>query len=114
MVTDHSTDPFGLELPILACQGIARIQALHKRAVYHNLQVAVSRIEDGTGIPEAATLPIVGRSVKTNLESTSTTVLEFGFHVMHMTSSLLVVLAQFVVYNHLFLKRKIWNIGCKA
>ena len=71
---------FGLELPILACQGIARIQALHKRAVYHNLQVAVSRIEDGTGIPEAATLPIVGRSVKTNLESTSTTAaLEFGF-----------------------------------
>ena len=31
-------------------------------------------------MPEAATLPIVGRSVKTNLESTSTTAaLEFGF-----------------------------------
>ena len=70
----------GVELPILACQGISRIQALHKRSVYHNLQVAVSRIEDGTGMPEAATLPIVGRSVKTNLSSTSTiAALEFGF-----------------------------------
>jgi len=68
------------EAPILACQGISRIQAHHKRAVYHNIQVAVSRIEDGTGVPEAATLPIIGRSVKTNLEATETTAaLEFGF-----------------------------------
>ncbi|CAI8278126.1 MAG: Uncharacterised protein [Euryarchaeota archaeon UBA443] len=68
------------ESPILACQGISRIQNLHKRTVYHNLQVAVSRIEDGTGIPEAATLPIIGRSVKTNLENSETTAaLEFGF-----------------------------------
>ena len=68
------------ESPILATQGISRIQTLHQRSVYHNLQVAVSKIEDGTGIPEAATLPIIGRSVKTNLESTSTiAALEFGF-----------------------------------
>ena len=68
------------ESPILATQGISRIQSHHKRAVYHNIQVAVSRIEDGTGVPEAATLPIIGRSVKTNLESTETTAaLEFGF-----------------------------------
>ena len=68
------------EAPILACQGISRIQTHHKRAVYHNIQVAVSRIEDGTGVPEAATLPIIGRSVKTNLEATETTAaLEFGF-----------------------------------
>ena len=55
--------------------GNLRIQAHHKRAVYHNIQVAVSRIEDGTGVPEAATLPIIGRSVKTNLEATETTLL---------------------------------------
>jgi len=68
------------ESPILATQGISRIQSHHKRAAYHNIQVAVSRIEDGTGVPEAATLPIIGRSVKTNLESTETTAaLEFGF-----------------------------------
>ena len=68
------------ECPLLSCQGISRIQSHHKRAVYHNVQVAVSRIEDGTGIPEAATLPIIGRSVKTNLESTGTmAALEFGF-----------------------------------
>lgn len=68
------------ESPVLACQGVSRIQSHHKRAVYHNIQVAVSRIEDGTGIPEAATLPILGRSVKTNLESSETTAaLEFGF-----------------------------------
>ncbi|MGA0380787.1 MAG: hypothetical protein ACO3NJ_08370, partial [Candidatus Poseidoniaceae archaeon] len=68
------------ESPLLACQGISRIQSLQKRSVYHNIQVAVSRIEDGTGVPEAATLPIIGRAVKTNLESTQTTAaLEFGF-----------------------------------
>ncbi|MBA4734817.1 MAG: hypothetical protein H2065_02365 [Candidatus Poseidoniales archaeon] len=68
------------DLPILASQGISRIQTLHKSSVYHNLQVAVSRIEEGTGIPEAATLPIIGRSVKTNLESSNTiAALEFGF-----------------------------------
>ena len=68
------------EAPILACQGISRIQSLQKRTVYHKLQVAVSRIEDGSGVPEAATLPIIGRSVKTNLENTETTAaLEFGF-----------------------------------
>ena len=68
------------DLPILASQGISRIQRLHKSSVYHGLQVAVSRIEDGTGIPEAATLPIIGRSVKTNLESSNTiAALEFGF-----------------------------------
>ena len=68
------------ESPLLACQGISRIQSLHKRSVYHNIQVAVSRIEDGTGVPEAATLPIIGRAVKTNLESSETTAaLEFGF-----------------------------------
>ena len=68
------------ESPILACQGISRIQALHKRSVYHNIQVSVSRIEDGTGVPEAATLPIIGRSVKTNLENSGTVAaLEFGF-----------------------------------
>ena len=68
------------ESPILTCHGISRIQSHHKRSVYHNIQVAVSRIEDGTGIPEAATLPIIGRSVKTNLEPTETVAaLEFGF-----------------------------------
>ena len=68
------------ESPILSCQGISRIQLHHKRSVYHNIQVAISRIEDGTGVPEAATLPIIGRSVKTNLESSETTAaLEFGF-----------------------------------
>ena len=68
------------ESPLLASQGISRIHDLHKRTVYHNFQVAVSRIEDGTGIPEAATLPIIGRSIKTNLEKSETTAaLEFGF-----------------------------------
>lgn len=66
--------------PILASQAISRIQALHNRSVYHHLQVAVSRIEDGTGVPEAATLPILGRSVKNNLEKSETlAALEFGF-----------------------------------
>ena len=51
---------------------------------------------------------------KSNLESTSTTAaLEFGFsHDAHDIVARCAG-AQFVVTSHLFLKRKIWNIGAR-
>ena len=76
----------------------------------------MSRIEDGTGVPEAATLPIIGRSVKTNLEATETTAaLEFGFTCdAHDIIVARCAGAQFVVTHHPSLREKIWSSGFKA
>ena len=66
--------------PIMTLQGISRIQSHHQSSAYHEVQAAISRIEDGSGTPEAATLPIMGRSKKNELDKTSViTALEFGF-----------------------------------
>ena len=68
------------ESPIMTLQGISRIQSHHQSSVYHEVQAAISRIEDGSGTPEAATLPIMGRSKKNELDKTPViTALEFGF-----------------------------------
>ena len=83
--------------------------------MYHHLQVAVSRIEDGTGVPEAATLPIIGRSVKNNLEKSQTiAALEFGFSCdAHDIIIARCAGAQFVITQPLFLNERIWNFGSK-
>ena len=66
--------------PIMSIQGISRIQSHHQSSAYHEVQAAISRIEDGSGTPEASTLPIMGRSKKNELDKTSViTALEFGF-----------------------------------
>ena len=66
--------------PVMSIQGITRIQSHHKSSAYHHVQAAISRIEDGSGTPEAATLPIMGRSKKNELDKTPViTALEFGF-----------------------------------
>ena len=66
--------------PVMSIQGISRIQSHHQSSAYHGIQAAISRIEDGSGTPEAATLPIMGRSKKNELDKTSViTALEFGF-----------------------------------
>ena len=66
--------------PIMSIQGISRIQSHHQSSAYHEVQAAISRIEDGSGTPEASTLPIMGRSKKNELDNTSViTALEFGF-----------------------------------
>ena len=60
--------PFGI------INGLGRTTNLHVRAAHHKADLAISRIEDGSGVPEAAALPLIGRSSKSNLEGTHTDV----------------------------------------
>lgn len=55
------------DVPVMFIDGISRIQSLHQKAAYHQIDVAMARIEDGSGLSEAASLPMMGRSTKTNL-----------------------------------------------
>lgn len=62
----------GLEKPFGFSDGVGRIESLHSSAAYHNCDIAVCVIEDETGISEAASLPLIGRSTKSNLANTYT------------------------------------------
>ena len=53
--------------PAVLLDTISRVQSLHARAAHHHFDLAVARIEDGSGISEAAALPITGRSKKEHL-----------------------------------------------
>jgi len=64
----------GKEKPFGIINGLGRTTNLHVRAAHHKADLAISRIEDGSGVPEAAALPIIGRSAKSNLEGTHTDV----------------------------------------
>ena len=59
-------------VPVIFVEAISRIQALHTKAAYHGAQLAMARIEDGSGISEAASLPMTGRSKKEHLAGTTT------------------------------------------
>ena len=54
-------------VPVVLVEAIGRVQALHARAAYHGIDLAMARIEDGSGISEAAALPMTGRSKKEHL-----------------------------------------------
>jgi hypothetical protein len=62
----------GYSVPVIFIQGLGRIQSLHVRSSHHNVDLAVTRVEDGSGLPEAAALPLIGRSSKSHLEGTAT------------------------------------------
>jgi len=62
--------------PVIFVQGISRIQSLHQRAEYHSVDVAMVRIEDGSGLSEAAALPMTGRSKKAHI---TTPTVQTGF-----------------------------------
>ncbi|MEC8540845.1 MAG: hypothetical protein VXY53_03300 [Candidatus Thermoplasmatota archaeon] len=62
----------GIEKPFGFTDGVGRIESLHSTAAYHNADLAICAIEDETGISEAASLPLIGRSNKANLENTYT------------------------------------------
>ena len=51
---------------------IGRVQALHARAAHHGIDLAMANIEDGSGISEAAALPMTGRSKKEHLSGGTT------------------------------------------
>ena len=53
--------------PAVLVDAIGRVQALHARSAHHRLDLAIARIEDGSGISEAAALPLTGRSKKEHL-----------------------------------------------
>lgn len=58
-------------VPVMLIGGISRIQSLHTKAAYHGIDVAMARIEDGSGLSEAAALPMMGRSKREHLDSGS-------------------------------------------
>lgn len=55
------------KVPVMFIDGISRIELLHEKAAYHQVDVAMARIEDGSGLSEAASLPMMGRSAKAHL-----------------------------------------------
>ena len=55
--------------PAVLLDTISRVQSLHARAAHHHFDLAVARIEDGSGISEAAALPMTGRSQKEHLSN---------------------------------------------
>ena len=62
----------GKQKPFAILSDIGRVNSLHVRAAYHNADLAICKIEDGSGISEAASLPLIGRSSKENLSSSDT------------------------------------------
>ncbi|EHR76837.1 MAG: putative glutamate synthase, alpha subunit [uncultured Candidatus Poseidoniales archaeon] len=62
----------GREKPFGMLGALGRTTNLHVRAAHHKADLAMSRIEDGSGVPEAASLPMIGRSAKSHLEGTHT------------------------------------------
>ena len=59
------------DVPAMFIEGISRIQSLHTKAAYHGVDVAMARIEDGSGLSEAAALPMMGRSKREHLEGSA-------------------------------------------
>ena len=62
----------GQEKPFGFADGVGRIESLHKSSSYHNADISICTIEDESGISEPASLPLIGRSNKANLENTYT------------------------------------------
>ena len=53
---------------LLLISTVSNAQNLHSRATHHNVDCAITILDDGSGTSAAASLPLVGRSVATNLE----------------------------------------------
>ena len=58
----------GQDKPFGFSSGVGRIDYSHKTSAYHRADMAISSIEDGTGISEPASLVLIGRSNKANLQ----------------------------------------------
>lgn len=63
----------GKEKSLISLNGLGSISGAHSRAHKHGFDSAVARIHDNSGITEAASLPIIGRSIKENLAMNSVT-----------------------------------------
>ena len=62
----------GRDKPVAFINALGRVESLHVRSSHHSIDLAISRVEDGSGVAEAAALPMIGRSSKSHLEETST------------------------------------------
>ncbi len=70
----------GKEKPFAFSNGIGRVESLHIKSAYHLADYAICNIEDNTGISEPASLPLIGRSNKSNLENRFTdSAIQLGF-----------------------------------
>jgi hypothetical protein len=61
----------GMDKPVSFLNAISRVESLHVRSSHHDIDLAISRIEDGSGLAEAAALPMIGRSTKSHLSDTT-------------------------------------------
>ena len=59
-------------VPAALVEAISRVQALHARAAHHGIDLAMARIEDGSGLSEASALPMTGRSRREHLDTGQT------------------------------------------
>jgi hypothetical protein len=59
-----------MDKPISFLNAISRVESLHVRSAHHDIDLAISRIEDGSGMAEAAALPMIGRSTTSHLSDT--------------------------------------------
>ena len=70
----------GQEKPFAFSNGVGRIDYLHKTSAYHRADLAICSIEDGTGISEPASLPLIGIINTANLDDYLTdSVISLGF-----------------------------------
>lgn len=62
----------GRDKTVAFLNALGRVESLHVRSSHHNIDLAISRVEDGSGVAEAAALPMIGRSSKAHLEDAPT------------------------------------------
>ena len=62
----------GMEKTVSFINVLGRVESLHVRSSHHNIDLAICRIEDGSGVAEAASLPMIGRSTKSHLSGSFT------------------------------------------
>jgi hypothetical protein len=60
----------GLAAPFALIHNLSHTEFLHQTAKLHGADAAISILDDGTGIPAAAALPIIGRSAAATLDGT--------------------------------------------
>ena len=60
----------GLDNPFFLIHNLSHTEYLHQTAKIHGADAAISILDDGTGIPAAAALPIIGRTAAAILDGT--------------------------------------------
>jgi hypothetical protein len=61
----------GLDNPFFMIHNLSHTEYLHQTAKIHGADAAISTLDDGTGTPAAAALPIIGRAAAAILDGTN-------------------------------------------